>query len=67
MNKKQIALLLLMVVGLGVILFFTFAHFKIEKEKMLENASNNNRIEQLNEKEKKPKKKSKNKKKGNAK
>ena len=57
MNKKQIALLLLMVVGLGVILFFTFAHFKIEKEKMLENASNNNRLEQLNEKEKEAKEK----------
>lgn len=52
MNKKQFVFLILIVVGLGAILFFTFTHFKLEKEKMLENASDNKKMEELTRKEK---------------
>lgn len=52
MNKKKIVLLFLIVIGLSVVLFFTFDYFKKEEEKMLENAHQNRLIEKEESEEK---------------
>ena len=51
MKGKQIVLSILILCGLGVIIFFTFSYFKNEEEKYSENAKQNRLLEQV-EKEK---------------